>query len=193
MSADVGLLPGCWWRHERQRIRRLLRESMDLIDVAVEAGESVSDKVARQVKLRNMLSAVLLQRKLMSEFVEVNDLEELMDEDLSRIDFLSLLPAELDPPQREVLFRRYVQVREEEAHTGTNPSQRAWVGLRVLWWRLDLASSSGPGERAAGERGGLFHQRPGRVLRDRAARHPGHRQVSSSASNPLLPCLLREC
>lgn len=117
------LLPVCFGV-TRQRIRRLLRESMELIDVAVEAGESVSEKVARQVKLRNMLSAVLLQRKLMAEFVEVNDLEELMDEDLSRIDFLSLLPAELDPPQREVLFRRYVQVRRHTAMTRTHLSER---------------------------------------------------------------------
>lgn len=93
----------------RERLTNLLRDGADLIDVAAELSETDTEKATREIKLRNLLGAALMLRRLMGQFCEVNNLDEVMDEDLTAFAFLQLAPGNLNFAEREVVFRRYVQ------------------------------------------------------------------------------------
>lgn len=93
----------------RERLTNLLRDGADLIDVAAELSETDTEKATREIKLRNLLGAALMLRRIMGQFCEVNNLEEVMDEDLTAFAFLQLAPGNLNFAEREVVFRRYVQ------------------------------------------------------------------------------------
>ncbi|EWM22576.1 hypothetical protein Naga_100893g2 [Nannochloropsis gaditana] len=59
-------------------------------------------------KLCKSVGAAMLLMRLMREFLEVNKLEDVMDEDLFHLSFLGLLPGEMTQREREITFRQYV-------------------------------------------------------------------------------------
>lgn len=90
----------------RERLKGLIRQASDAA-LPLEAGTAV-DVEGTEGKLRKTVGASMLLMRLMRQFLEVNNLEEVMDENLFDLAFLGLLPGELLRREREVCFRQYV-------------------------------------------------------------------------------------
>eukprot|EP00624_Nannochloropsis_granulata_P002624 evm.model.NODE_23198_length_16330_cov_23.684446.1 len=99
----------------RERLKGLIRQAneaaMPLEAAAAAAaleGREGGMETGEGAKLRKTVGAAMLLMRLMRRFLEVNNLEEVMDEDLFNLKFLNLLPGELNKREREVTFRQFV-------------------------------------------------------------------------------------
>ncbi len=90
----------------RERLKGLVRQAGEAA-LPLEAG-TAADAEGSAGKLRKTVGAAMLLMRLMRQFLEVNNLEEVMDENLFELHFLGLLPGELLRREREVTFRQYV-------------------------------------------------------------------------------------
>jgi len=99
----------------RERLKGLIRQANEAalpLEAAAAAaaleGREGGMEVGEGGKLRKTVGAAMLLMRLMRRFLEVNNLEEVMDEDLFDLNFLNLLPGELSKREREVTFRQFV-------------------------------------------------------------------------------------
>lgn len=99
----------------RERLKGLIRQANEAaapLEAAAAAaaleGKERGMEAGEGAKLRKTVGAAMLLMRLMRQFLEVNNLDEVMDEDLFNLKFLNLLPGELNKREREVTFRQYV-------------------------------------------------------------------------------------
>lgn len=99
----------------RERLKGLIRQASEAalpLEAAAAAaaleGREGAMEAGEGGKLRKTVGAAMLLMRLMRRFLEVNNLEEVMDEDLFNLKFLNLLPGELSKREREVTFRQFV-------------------------------------------------------------------------------------